>query len=202
MEEQLEELQDKIAPVLERYGVARARLFGPSAKKRQEGRDVDILVQLQEDMSLLDLVALKLDLEHALGTTIHILEYPTIPSQEPAQDLPTLATRDTRQFVEDILASIVRIEEYTSGVTKDAFLEDTQVQDAVVRRLAIIGEAAKYMPRGFRLKYPNIRWSHLAAMTEVLVRGYFGIGLDRVWAAVKNDLPDLKAWLDAAFKDL
>ena len=45
--------------------------------------------------------------------------------------------------LEDILESISKIEEYTKEVTEDAFLQDSQVQDAVLRRLEVMGEAAK-----------------------------------------------------------
>lgn len=202
MEDQLEGLEDKIAPILERHSVARAKLFGPPMGEGQASPDVDILVDLQQDKSLLDLVALKLDLQHALGRTVHVVEYPTIRSREPDQELPTLVTRDTRQFVEDILESITMIEQYTADMSKDQFLSDIQVGDAVVRRLEMIAEAVKYLPKGFRMKYPNIRWSHLAGISEVMVHGYFGISLERVWRVVKSDLPDLKNWLSVALREM
>jgi len=54
--------------------------------------------------------------------------------------------RDMRVYTEDILASIAKIEEYTKAVTKDDFLKNAQVQDAVLRRLEIMGEAVKNIP--------------------------------------------------------
>jgi uncharacterized protein with HEPN domain len=54
--------------------------------------------------------------------------------------------KDPRIFVEHILECIERIEEYVGGVTKDEFFRSTQIQDAVIRRIEIIGEAVKNLP--------------------------------------------------------
>lgn len=64
--------------------------------------------------------------------------------------------RDIRVYIEDILECIGKIEEYTKEITEDDFYENTQIQDAVLRRLEIIGEAVKNIPQEFRDKYPEI----------------------------------------------
>jgi predicted nucleotidyltransferase len=75
----LEEIPEKIAPILRRHGVSRAALFGSFARREmKESSDIDILVDLADDMSLLDLVALKLDLEEAVGREVDLVEYSTI----------------------------------------------------------------------------------------------------------------------------
>ena len=56
--------------------------------------------------------------------------------------------RDTRVFLEDILESIEKIEEYTTDINEEEFYENTFVQDAVIRRLEIIGEAIPYSTKG------------------------------------------------------
>ena len=56
--------------------------------------------------------------------------------------------RDTRVFLEDILESIEKIEEYTTDVNEEEFYENTFVQDAVIRQLEIIGEAIPYSTKG------------------------------------------------------
>ena len=63
--------------------------------------------------------------------------------------------RDSRVQIADILESIVRIEEYTAGIRYEEFVQRLQVQDAVLRRLEIIGEAVKHVPQEFRAFHPQ-----------------------------------------------
>ena len=100
--------------------------------------------------------------------------------------------RDMRVYLQDIWESILAAEEYTEGLTKEEFLNNRQVQDAVIRRLEIIGEAVKYLSGEFKSKYPEIAWAKIAGLRDVLIHQYFGINLKRVWGVVKTDLPLLK----------
>ena len=63
--------------------------------------------------------------------------------------------RDIRIFLEDIRESMERIEEYTYSMNEEHFMGDIRTQDAIIRRLEIIGEAAKNIPEGLRGKYPE-----------------------------------------------
>ena len=100
--------------------------------------------------------------------------------------------RNLRLFVEDIEESINNIQNFTQNMTLKKFLEDTLVQDAVLRRLEVIGEATKNIPTEFKDKYPNVPWKKMAGLRDVLTHFYFGINFDSVWLVVKDDLPDLK----------
>lgn len=95
-------------------------------------------------------------------------------------------------FIRHILESMERIEEYTKEISKDDFVSSTQLQDAVVRRLEIIGEAVKNMPPKLKEEYLDIPWRQMAGMRDILIHGYFGVDLDLVWSVVKKDLPGLK----------
>ena len=75
----VEEIKEKILPILKRYGVTRAGVFGSVVRgEAKEDSDVDILVEIESKISLLDFVGLQLELEEALGKRVDLGEYGTI----------------------------------------------------------------------------------------------------------------------------
>lgn len=79
MEARIEEIRQKILPILRRSGVRRAGIFGSVVRgEAREDSDIDILVDIESDMSLLDFIGLKLEIEEALGREIDLVEYSTI----------------------------------------------------------------------------------------------------------------------------
>ncbi|HEB74123.1 MAG TPA: hypothetical protein ENJ03_02760 [Candidatus Desulfofervidus auxilii] len=75
----IEDLKRKILPILQRYGVKRVGLFGSCVRgDMKEDSDIDILVEIEKDISLLDFVGLKLEIEEALGIKVDLIEYNTI----------------------------------------------------------------------------------------------------------------------------
>src|SRR3989338_2788173 len=100
--------------------------------------------------------------------------------------------KNPKIFLEDILESIIRIEKYVKGKTKKEFLDNYEKQDAIIKRLEIIGEAVKNISTGIKKKHPEIPWKDMAGMRDILVHEYFGVIMDRVWDTAKNDIPKLK----------
>lgn len=111
-------------------------------------------------------------------------------------------TKNPKLFLEDILESIERIEEYTKDRTKEGFLSDYEKQDAIMKRLEIIGEAVKNIPPKVRGKNPDIPWQQMAGMRDVLIHEYAGVIMSRVWDTAKNDIPKLKKQIQGLLQEI
>ncbi|GAB6102194.1 DUF86 domain-containing protein [Thermococcus atlanticus] len=103
-----------------------------------------------------------------------------------------MSKRDYRLFLQDILESIGRIEEYTEGYDFETFTKDRKTIDAVLRNLEIIGEAAKHIPESIRMQHPEIPWKRVIGLRNVVIHHYFGVDLSIIWVIVKKQLPELK----------
>lgn len=103
-----------------------------------------------------------------------------------------MSTREWKDFVEDILAAIDSIAEFTAGMKYEDFFYDKKTSFAVVRSIEIIGEAAKNIPESIRRQYPDIPWKDMAGMRDKVIHHYFGVELKVVWKTIKEDIPLLK----------
>lgn len=92
-----------------------------------------------------------------------------------------MSKRDDREFVQDIKEAARRIELYLGGMSYRDFLKDLRTQDAVVRNLEIMGEAAKKISRALKTEYPDIPWKSLAGVRDRLIHEYFGVNYEIVW---------------------
>ena len=97
--------------------------------------------------------------------------------------------RDISVYLEDIIVSLQKIKQYTKGLSEQDFYQNIQVQDAILRRLEVIGEATNHLPESFRNEHPQIPWRKISGMRNVLIHEYFGVNLHRVWLTVAKDLP-------------
>ncbi len=100
--------------------------------------------------------------------------------------------KDPKIFLKHILESIEAIESHARNISKENFLDNIKTQDAVVRRLEIIGEAAKNLPDSLKNKYSKIPWKKISSTRDILIHEYFGVNEKLVWRIVKNDIPKLK----------
>lgn len=107
-----------------------------------------------------------------------------------------MSKRESELYLQDILTSIQRIEEYTKDLSSKDFENDWKTIDAVVRNLEIIGEAAKNMPEETMEKYPEIPWSSMVTMRNKIIHEYFGVDVEILWKTIKEDLPPLKAQIE------
>jgi uncharacterized protein with HEPN domain len=100
--------------------------------------------------------------------------------------------RDELVFLEDILECIEKIGAYMDDLTEKEFEENTEKQDAVIRRIEIIGEAVKNLSDETRGKYPHIRWREIAGMRDVVIHQYFGVSVGLIWRVATADIPSMK----------
>ncbi len=101
--------------------------------------------------------------------------------------------RDFRLYIDDILDAIGQIRVYTEGVDETAFKKDRKTQDAVIRNLEIIGEAARSLPQPVQESTPDVEWRKIKGLRNILIHEYFGINLPIVWDIVENKLSPLES---------
>lgn len=82
-------------------------------------------------------------------------------------------------------------------MTQAKFYKNRPLQDAIIRRLEIIGEAVKNLPTPFKTKYPDVPWKQIAGMRDILIHEYFDVDLLLTWKVVKQELPLIKKKLSA-----
>lgn len=108
-------------------------------------------------------------------------------------------------YLSHILQAIGRINHYTEDMTELGFLENEQVQDAVIRNIEIIGEAAKNIEHhypGFASLHPEVPWGDMYVMRNRVSHGYFTVDLEIVWKTIQNDLPGLSIQLTELLDDM
>lgn len=104
--------------------------------------------------------------------------------------------KDDRVYLQHVVEAIGRIQDYLTEVSKEQFLQTSLLQDAVIRRLEIIGEASRNLSEEFRNRYPQVPWAHIVGLRNRIVHEYFGVDLEIVWEIVQYDLPLLKEQIE------
>jgi len=97
-------------------------------------------------------------------------------------------------YLGHMIEAIARISSYVDGMDWNAFSASPLIQDATIRNLEIIGEAARNVLRAdpeFAERYPDFPLGRAIGMRNTLAHGYFDVKLDIVWRTVQEDLPDL-----------
>ncbi len=103
-------------------------------------------------------------------------------------------------YLRHILEAILRIEEYVADLDEVAFLSSKLVQDAVIRNIEIIGEAANNVQRVdpvFAAQHSDIPWQVMYAMRNRVSHGYDKVDFEMVWKTIHNDFPSLYAQISA-----
>ncbi len=100
--------------------------------------------------------------------------------------------RDYKLYLNDIRESIQQIENYMGNVSQEEFNKNKQLQDAVIRRLEIIGEASRNIPRALKENNKHVPWFDMSQFRDFIAHSYFEIGNLTIWKTVKDKIPIIK----------
>ncbi|MEB3216783.1 MAG: DUF86 domain-containing protein [Nostocales cyanobacterium 94392] len=109
--------------------------------------------------------------------------------------------RDNREKLRDILEAIERINKYAVQGRKN-FEENELIQSWFMQNLQIIGEASRALSADIREQNPQVPWSQIIGMRNVLTHNYFEIDLDVVWLVIERELPNLKPQIESILQAL
>jgi uncharacterized protein with HEPN domain len=109
---------------------------------------------------------------------------------------------DDRGRLQDILDAIKRIESYLHGSIEKKFADDLMRQDAIMRQIEIIGEAARNVSPEFQEQHPEIPWSQMIGMRNKIAHDYSDIDIPEIWKTSKKDIPQLKKAVSKLLKEL
>ena len=109
--------------------------------------------------------------------------------------------KDDRVYLRHVLRCISRIQEYVSG-SPEALASSPLVQDAVLRNLQTMAESTQRLNPALKARRPEVDWTALAGLRNVLVHAYLGVDLDQIQRAVERDMPGLKTACEALLEAL
>lgn len=103
--------------------------------------------------------------------------------------------KDDRLYLHHRLERCRRVARFI-GPGRDAFFASEETQDAVIRNVEVIGEAAKRVSVQSRELLPSLDWKAICGMRDVLIYNYIGVDLDEVWNVATSKIPELQAELE------
>lgn len=113
-----------------------------------------------------------------------------------------MTAKGDRLRLAHILESIELISRWLDGVDKDRFLKSELLQEAVIRRLEVIGEAAKHVSSQLKEQHPEVPWKEMSGMRDVLIHEYFGVDLEQVWETATKDVPEVARQIRTIFQKI
>ena len=108
-------------------------------------------------------------------------------------------------YLEHAQQAIERIQRYTADMDQASFLQNEMAQDAVIRNIEIIGEAAnnitKFDPE-FAREHDEIPWAVIYAMRNRVSHAYHKVDVEIVWKTIQDDLPSMLRQVVALLQSL
>lgn len=104
--------------------------------------------------------------------------------------------KEPKIYIEHMLSCIQNIQTYIGNLSKDNFMDNKLVQDAVIRNFEVMGEASKNITKSFQEQFPQLPWTQMKGMRNILIHDYMKVDLEAVWETIINYLPVLKTNLE------
>ncbi len=105
-------------------------------------------------------------------------------------------------FLTHILENSTVIVEKIRKVTEEQFHASTDLQDILIRRVEVIGEAVKHLPKDFTNEHQEIPWKKIAGMRDMLIHHYFEVDYDLLWTTVSEIIPPFEKQIKLLLKEL
>ena len=97
--------------------------------------------------------------------------------------------RDYILYLDDMVLSMDKIAKYLQNIDFEIFINNSMLIDAVTRNFEIIGEAANKIPEAIQVKYPDVPWSKMYRLRNIVIHYYHGVDYEMIWEISKNHLP-------------
>ena len=113
-----------------------------------------------------------------------------------------MSERDPRLYLNEIIQSCDKVARFIHDLDEEEFLQSELYQDAVVRNLEIIGEAAGQLPNELRARHPDVPWKQMNGFRNIAIHAYFAVDFVNVWNIVSSSLPDLGPRIQQILEEL
>ena len=100
----------------------------------------------------------------------------------------------------DMRDALLAIDHYLSEVGESGFRQRGMAQDAIIRQLTVLGEAAARVSESTRTMHRQIPWKRVVGLRNVVVHQYDRVSVDEIWEVLEHDCPSLAAQLDAILR--
>nr|WP_319377759.1 DUF86 domain-containing protein [uncultured Methanoregula sp.] len=90
---------------------------------------------------------------------------------------------------------------FTGDISFDQLMADERTKDAILRNLQVIGEASKNLPESLIARHPEVDWSGLAGVRDIVTHRYFRVDWHLLWTSIHEELPPLREQIQNLMKD-
>jgi uncharacterized protein with HEPN domain len=109
--------------------------------------------------------------------------------------------RSSALLLYDIHQSVEKIVEFSRGISLEQLMADERTKDAILRNLQVIGEASKNLPESLIARHPEVDWSGLAGVRDIVTHRYFRLDWHLLWTSIHEELPVLEKQIRKLMED-